>query len=99
MTDGLDFRLHDSEISDFWQLEMPTNPKGGNILDGQVSKEETIRQTDAMGVDIDFTPFRDGGPVTSGLGLIYCIEDATNRPCGVAIEPDGYPLGEDIPGR
>jgi hypothetical protein len=65
-----------------------------------VSEEETVRPTDAMRAEIDFTAlFRDLGLITSGLGLICRIEDAANRRCRAATEPDGYPLGEDIPKR
>jgi hypothetical protein len=65
-----------------------------------VSEEQTVRQADAMHVEIDSTVlFRGSGLITSGLGLIYRIEDAANSRCRAAIEPDGYPLGEDIPKR
>ena len=53
-----------------------------------------------MRTEIEFTAlFRDPGLITSGLGLIYPIEDVANRRGGVATEPDEYPLGEDIPKR
>ena len=89
-----------SEKSDLGRFKTPTGPKAGNILGAQVSEEQIVRQADAMRAAIDsMALFRDPGLITSGLGLIYRIEDAANRRCEAATKPNGYPHGEDIPKR